>query len=296
MIDGEIENALKKIVGNLKTFVPLSEYTTFKTGGSAKYLAEAESEEELKNLHKYIKEKNIPHFLLGYGSNTLAKDDGFDGVIIKLSGEFKKISHEETKLSCGGGVFLPALQAYATKNSLSGLEPLSGIPGSVGGAVVINAATKFGSISDAMESVRTLEEDLNYKTLKKKEIVFSYRNSSLKNNIVVGATFAMTPKRPEEILKKINNYMVHRSVTQPLKPSAGSIFKNPPGHFAGKLIEGCGLKGKKIGGAMISEEHANFIINNGNAKSEDILELIDMARKKVKEEFGINLELEIKIL
>lgn len=287
---------LKKIVRILKTDIPLSEHTTFKTGGRAKWLAEAENEEELKALYEYAIKKNIPHFLLACGSNTLARDEGFDGLIIKLSGEFKKISHEKTKLSCGGGVFLPTLQAYAVRNSLSGLESLSGIPGSVGGAIMINAGTKFGNISEVLESVRVLDGTLNYIALEKSEIKFSYRNSSLKNKIVVGATFTMSRKKPDEILKKINEYMSYRVRTQPTKPSAGSIFKNPPGYFAGKLIEECGLKGKKIGGAMISEEHANFIVNNGNAKSKDILELIDTARKEVKEKFGINLELEINIL
>ncbi|MDI6756578.1 MAG: UDP-N-acetylmuramate dehydrogenase [Endomicrobiia bacterium] len=288
---------LLAVASDVKESEPMACRTTFRIGAEAGFFVTAKNAGELKSLLGLIRSKNEKYFILGAGSNVLFAARRYDGVIVSLDGDFRKISRDGNTVTAGAAVRLAILEAFAVKEGLSGLEPLSGIPGAVGASVAGNAGTRFGSIEDTMESVTILDGALAEKNLPKNSVTFSYRNSSLTGHIVLEASFALKPDRPPEILKRINSFMARRSATQPHLPSAGSVFKNPPsGDPAGKLIEACGLKGYKIGGAAISSEHANFIVNTGAAAAEDVLALMRLASEKVEKNFGVKLEPEIKVV
>lgn len=235
--------------------------------------------------------------VLGAGSNVLMGDKGFDGVVIKLAGDFSEYSFDGTKASAGAGARIPVLVNKCMENGLSGLEALAGIPGTVGGALVSNAGTKEGCIGDAVSSVEVMAANGNIETLKKKEIVFGYRSSSLDGKLILKAEFSLKKAQKNDILKNINELLLRRSAAQPLDAwSVGSIFKNPGGDSAGRLIEAAGLKGMQFGGAKVSEKHANFLVNAGGATAADMRNLIAAVRNKVRESSGVELELEIKII
>ena len=289
--------AILAVAADVKENEPMSGRTTFRAGGNAKYFVTAQHLAELKNLLSLLRAENEKYFLLGAGSNVLFASDVYDGVVIALGGGFRQISRNGVSVTAGAAARMGALEAFAVKEGLSGLEPLSGIPGTVGGAATGNAGANGVAVADIFESADVLDDNLEAKSIPKSGAEFFYRGSSLSPFTVLAATFLLKPDKPSEILKRIDGVMSRRVASQPHLPSAGSVFKNPRGAApAGKLIEDCGLKGEKIGGAMISNEHANFIVNAGKATAADILALMDTATAKVKEKFGVSLEPEIKVV
>ena len=280
---------------------PLKKYTTFEIGGPADLFIEICSLPELIKLMKFIKKNNIPFFVIGNGSNLLVSDEGFRGIIIKLSGEFNAINIlPNSKVQCGCGVSLARVCVFALKNNLSGLEFAWGIPGSCGGAVYMNAGAYNSEISDLLDSSTFITPDGEIKTFYKKDMQFSYRKSiyTNKNYIALFMVLNLKPGKKEEIQEKMQENIKKRKLKQPLEfPNCGSVFKRPGnGYYAGALIEKCGLKGKSFGGAMVSTKHAGFIINTGSATCKDVARLIRYIKKNVYDKFGILLECEVKTL
>jgi len=293
-IKDEFKNFLSERV---KENTLLSQFTSFKTGGIAKIIVFPENKEEVKDIF-YLSEKYQKDILiLGKGTNILISDYGFDGVIISTL-LLKKITKKENFIISESGVLISSLLNFCLKNNSGGIEFLSGIPGTIGGALITNAGLKKEWIGEKVEWVEIYDKKKkDFEILKREEIKFSYRDSNLKNMFIINACLRTEKKRKEEIKNKIQNYMKERIEKQPLREnSAGSVFKNPENFYAGELIEKCGLKGYCIGDACISERHANFIINKGKAKSSDIYNLIKIIQNKVKEKFRVELELEIKII
>ena len=282
-------------IKNIKENESLKLHTTYKVGGVAKYYISPESVDELIKLVKYLKENNIKYMILGNGSNTIFSSKTYDGVVINLS-NLNKMEINGNKIFVEAGYQLIKLALDAMNNSLSGLEFASGIPANVGGAIFMNAGAYKSEIANIITDVTFLDEDLNIKTLNKDELDFSYRHSIFqeKDYIIISANLKLEYGDKEEIKEVINTRKERRMETQPLEyPSAGSVFRNPAEDiYAGKLIEDLGLKGYSIGDAKISEKHANFIINNGNATGEDIKDLIDLVKNKVKEKYNIDLIVE----
>ncbi len=284
---------------------PLSRHTSFRIGGPASFFAVCESISELKDIISVCKEEKVRWFVLGNGTNVLAPDEGFDGVVIKLGGAFGELSVSENindgsaLITAGAGASLAHLAVYALKKGFTGLEFAHGIPGSVGGAVYMNAGAFNREIADCIVSAEALTKDGEIVTYGREELELGYRKSRFMGNdeIVLDATFYVKvyPRIPIRAL--MEEYRKRRAEKQPLEmPSAGSAFKRPEGSFAGKLIEEAGLKGFKIGGAMVSEKHAGFIVNTGEATAKDVEELIEAVRRKVFENSGIMLEPEVKII
>ena len=268
--------------------------TTYKTGGICKYLVSPKNIDSLIQLLRILKNSNINYKVLGNGSNILVSDDTFNGVIIKLD-KLNDLEINEKTVTVGAGHSLISLSLTCSNKGLSGLEWLSGIPGTVGGAVYMNAGAYLKSISDSLIEIKVLDNELNVKTLKNEELGFGYRKSNLMDNkfIVLSASFMLEEGEKDEILKVIKDRKERRITSQPLEyPSAGSVFRNPEGDYAGRLVEECGLKGKTIGGAQISEKHANFVINKDNATSNDIKQLIELAKSEVYKKFNIELKVE----
>ena len=235
-------------------------------------------------------------YVLSGGTNVLFSDKGYRGAIIRLAGDFRKISVLENEISCGSGVLLSDVLKIALENDLVGLEYMAGIPGTVGGAVYGNTGSKDEWISAAIKTVEVYK-NLRKELVNKEEIVFGYRKSGLENCIISKVNFSLKKDTKNGSLKKISGSIRKRLETQPLNmPNAGSIFKNPNGFSVGKLIEEAGLKGKCVGGAQISKLHGNFIVNTGGALAKDVLTLIDLVRERIKEKFSIDLETEIKII
>ncbi len=275
---------------------PLCRHTSFKIGGDAELFVTVFNSEQLKAVVDTCKENDIPLFILGKGSNLLISDNGLKGVVLTLGGEFRNISVKENTITCGAGVNLAKLCTFAMNRSLKGLEFAFGIPGSVGGAVFMNAGAYGGEMKDVVTSVTYLSKDSKVLTLDSSQLDFSYRHSVFKDNggIVLSATIQLQRGKQDEIKALMDDIMNRRKSKQPLEyPSAGSVFKRPQGNFAGTLIEQCGLKGKTIGGAQVSEKHAGFIINIGGATCEDVLNLVRFIQDTVKEETGYFLEREI---
>lgn len=275
----------------------LRNYTTFKIGGPAEFFIQPKNINALRQLLRFVKRYHLPLRVIGAGSNILSSDKGFKGVVLKLnSAGFKSIIFKHTNFSAGSAVTLNQVLNIAQRKGLSGLEFLAGIPGTVGGALIMNAGAQGESIGDFVEEARVMDYNGKIKTLNKRDIKFGYRTSNLAKYIILSASFNLLKKDKEEIKERITRYLNYRKATQDLsKPSAGCIFKNPNGMSAGKLIDLCALKGKSIGGATISLRHANFILNQGGAYASDVLELMRLIRKKVKAKFNIALEPEIKI-
>ena len=298
---------LEEIVGkeNLFSDMPMSRYTTFRVGGNAAYLANVESEEILIRLIALLRKEGMGYYLLGNGSNLLVSDQGYDGVIIRLQGGFLHISeiakeYPDVKfLQAGAAVLLSKAAQTAAERGLTGLEFAYGIPGTVGGAIVMNAGAYGGEMRQVVESVRLLDENLQIVTLKNDEMTFGYRTSILKKKpyVALSAKLRLSSGDTKEITAKMNDNMSARKEKQPLEyPSAGSTFKRPEGYFAGKLIQDAGLRGYRVGGAQVSEKHCGFVINTGNATASDIYHLIMDVRDKVRETSGVPLEPEVIFL
>lgn len=276
--------------------VELKKHCSYGVGGPARYYAEPTSTSELSELITEFHEKDIPLFILGKGSNILMSDAGFDGAVINLS-EMKEISISENTVTAQAGALLTKTVMKAVTLGLAGMEDLAGIPGTVGGGVLMNAGAYSQTISDTLVSVTWLDmESGEIITSPKEELTFSYRTSSFKNRsaVILSAQFSLTEGDPAALRETVMAIQEKRRAMQPLNfPSCGSVFKRPPGNYAGALIEAAGLKGFSVGGAQVSEKHANFIINQNHATAEDIRSCISEVRKAVHGHSGILLEPEV---
>jgi len=283
---------------SIKENACIAPYCSMKAGGNAKYLCFPESPDELKACILLMREKDVKTLILGNASNTLFSDEGYDGAVI-FTTRLNKVEVFGEKITAECGVSLSSLAMAAAKESLTGLEFSYGIPGTVGGAVYMNAGAYGGEIADCFSEGLYLTPDLQEVVLTRAEMGFSYRKSVLSQNgyILLNAAFALRKGDPDKIRAAMDNFMRLRREKQPLEyPSCGSAFKRPPNAYAGALIEQCGLKGYAIGGAQVSEKHAGFIINKDNAKANDIIKLIDYVSDTVFEKTGIRLEPEIRII
>lgn len=276
----------------------MKEHINFEVGGPADILLIPSKVEQIIESIKICKQNNIPYFVMGNGSNLLVKDGGIRGVVIKLTGLTNlEVKDEEIKADCG--VMLKELSDKALENSLTGLEFACGIPGSVGGAVFMNAGAYNGEIKNVIKEAEVITSSGEIITLSKDELELGYRTSKVMkdNSIVINATFKLEKGNKEEIKETIDDLTQKREEKQPLEyPSAGSTFKRPEGYFAGKLIQDSGLKGYSIGGAAVSSKHSGFVINKGNATAKDILDLIAYIQEKVKKQFGVELHTEVRII
>lgn len=275
--------------------INLAPLTTFKIGGPAKYFCQVKTEEELIQVIKWAKKKKVPYFVMGGGSNLLISDQGFKGLVIKLSMEQCQLI--ENKLLLGSALRLSRAVMFLVKNNLIGLEWAVGIPGTVGGAVRGNVGAFGQEISDCLLKATVLRGGKIIE-LKNKEIKFAYRQSIFKKNkdIILNVVLGLKKGKKQENEKIIQDILQRRKKFHPSQPSAGCIFKNPKPKSAGSLIDQCGLRGKQIGGAKISEKHANFIINTGQARAIDVKNLIELIKKQVKDKFDIELKEEIEYL
>ena len=279
--------------------ISLSTLTTYKTGGIAKLVVYPNNINNLKQMLKLIHKYNIKYFILGKGSNTLFSDKEFNGVIIKLD-KLNNFKIKQTEIYVESGMILSKLVQASVKNELTGLEFAIGIPGTIGGAIYMNAGAYGNNMSNIVKSVIVLNEKFQIKEIPLEKLKFDYRYSIFQDNknlICVAANIKLEHGNHDEIASKIKENLLKRKNSQPLEyPSAGSVFRNPEGNYAGKIIEELGLKGKNIGGAEISTKHANFIINKNNASSSDILNLIKFVQKEVKDKYKIDLKLEQQLV
>lgn len=279
---------------------PLKNHTTFKIGGNCIALIEPREVSDIVETIKICRENSIKFFVIGNGSNLLVPDEGYNGVIIKLKGEFSTIKVEGEYLIVNSGAKLSEVYTVAYENSLTGFEFASGIPGTIGGAIYMNAGAYGGEMKDIVESVQVLDLDnFELRELKNEELEFSYRKSIIqrKNYIVTTIKLKLQKGNKEEINAVYEDLRERRNSKQPLNfGSAGSTFKRPEGHFASKLIEDAGLKGYHINDAWVSEKHSGFVVNKGNASYKEVMELIKYVQKVVFEKFGVKLETEVRIL
>ncbi len=278
--------------------VPLNGCTTLKVGGKADYLLTAGTEEGFCGALAYIQEKKIPCLLLGNGSNVLVKDGGFRGVVVRMGREFGKIERTDDGLYAQAGALMSLLSKAALDAGLTGLEFAQGIPGTVGGGIYMNAGAYGGEMSQVVKYVR-LFDGKKIRNVPVEEMQFGYRHSLAMEEkaVVLGAAFRLEKGNPAEIQEKMQDFAQRRRSKQPLEyPSAGSFFKRPTGYFAGALIEQSGLKGVSCGGAQVSEKHAGFLINTGNATAKDFLDLMEKVQTEVYKNFGVHLENEVRIV
>lgn len=283
--------------GLIKRNEPLGSYTTFGVGGPAEVFFEPRTNDEVRELLAFGRDNNLPVKVIGKGSNILVNDSGVRGVVLYFgSDNFNKIERENASIVVGASVSLPLLVNKSIEWGLGGLEPLIGIPGTVGGAVAINAGGKYGTISECIQSVTAIEIDGSIRRYDREDVDFGYRKNCFPNQVITEIMLKLKKCGSSELRRRSREILEEKKKSQPLSAkSAGCIFKNPNGYSAGYLIEHAGLKGKIIGGAKVSEKHANFIINTGNACAADLLRLIDMARSTVLEKFNVLLELEIQV-
>jgi UDP-N-acetylenolpyruvoylglucosamine reductase len=277
---------------------PLAKRTTLRVGGPADFYLEPANEKDLAGILKSCRKRKTPFFILGRGSNLLVRDGGFRGVVICLcQPAFAKIEITGDKLRGGAGAKLKNVAVEARRHGLSGVEFLAGIPGSLGGALRMNAGAMGGQTFDVVESVRLMDFDGNVCELPPREMEVAYRGCAmLRERVALAAIFKCHAAPPDDIERRMKTFSERRWESQPAAPSAGCIFKNPATIPAGKLVEELGLKGKRVGGAVVSAEHGNFIINEGAATAKDVLELIEILKAKAKAERGIELQTEVEII
>ncbi len=279
---------------------PMSKHTTLRVGGNAKVFLTPSSYDEVSSIVKLLRDENIKFFVIGKGSNLLVKDEGFDGVIIKISNKLSEIKLiENNQIYVEAGCTFRKLSRLALSNELEGLEYADGIPGTVGGAIAMNAGAYGGEIKDSIVYATVLDENGNIIKLSNEELKLSYRKSIVdeKDIIILNAVFKLKKGTLQNIKENMEDFAKRRKLNQPIdKLSAGSTFKRPINNYAGKLIEDCGLKGYSIGGAVVSTKHSGFIVNEDNASAKDILDLINYVKKLVFQKFGVELELEVKVI
>lgn len=274
----------------------LSKYTWMRVGGSADYYVEPADKKDLIDIAEYFRRNSFSYVLLGRGSNVLVSDEGVKGAVINLESALSNIQLQGDIIFAEAGVWLQKFVDFCIQHEFAGVEMLAGIPGTIGGAVVMNAGAHGGEISDHIVEVEALRSG-QMKRIAKADGEFSYRHSGFADDIVLSASFSLPKGNKEELSKRRKEFILKRNETQPMElPNSGSMFKNPHNTYAAKLIEQAGLKGKRIGNAQISEKHSNFIVNLGNAKAADILQLIELARRTVYQNSGIQLELEVKLV
>lgn len=290
-----MENLFSECKGLIAFHHPMAAHTSYKVGGPARVYAEPETLEALVQILEIAETNQIETFLLGRGSNLLVSDDGFNGLVINLARCCQTLTRDVNRIYAGAGVSLDAFLQFCCKHGLSGLEDLSGIPGSVGGALKMNAGAFDVTIFDRVLTVDTLNEHRRRVVLARNEIEVAYRKvPTLVGRVILGATFDLTETSPEDVTNKRRGILDRRLAKQPLEyPSCGSVFKRPVGHYVGKLIETAGCKGLVIGGAEVSEKHANFILNKNKASAQDIYQLIQLVKKRVYEAHGVALETEV---
>ena len=283
---------------------PMSRHTTFRIGGPAALMALPRTVGEAKAAVKAARALEVEPFFLGNGSNLLAADGGYPGFVVKLAGEFEEIFTKVLEdgtlaLVAGGAALLSRMSSRALEEGFTGLEFAGGIPGSLGGAVTMNAGAYGGEMAQVMEFVNVLTNDGTIQTFSKEECQFGYRKSIFSGSdyLILEAIFSLEPGDPEVIRARMEELAAKRREKQPLEyPSAGSMFKRPPGHFAAALIDQCGLKGLTVGGAQVSEKHAGFVVNRGGATCGDVLALVDQVKEEVLRQTGVELEMEVKVL
>lgn len=283
-------------VGEIRPHEPMSRHTTMKVGGAADLLIIPHDLEALRRVLVAAHRVGLPVMTLG-GSNVIVRDGGIAGVVVKLSRLNRIRVVEDYRIIAEAGVLLPRLARAAARAGLSGLEFAIGIPGTVGGSIIMNAGTREGELAPLTESVTLMRMDGELLTLGRDALRFRYRHADLPAGCVVSVQFALTPAPTAQIEATMARMLQTRSATQPLHfPSAGCVFKNPPGDSAGRLIEAAGLKGCRLGGAQVSDRHANFIVNRGAARAGDVLSLIRHVGRQVEQRFGVTLELEVRIV
>lgn len=289
------ERLLKALRCNVRENVPLAEYTSFRIGGPATLLAEPATMAELVSLLQQLQEHNADYFYLGLGSNILVSDEGLDVVVVRATGELTRIWQDGNELHAGPAARLLDLTAYAAVRGLSGMEQLSGIPGTVGGGLYMNAGAYGKEICETFSSADLFDAASRVRRIAGSEVGFAYRSApAFKQGIILGSRYRLVPGERKSIFAEMRRVWKLRRAKQPLEfPSAGSIFKRPPGDFAGRLIEAVGGKGVKIGGAMIPEKHAGIFINVGGATAADVCNLVREIRLRVYQQFGILLETEV---
>lgn len=275
---------------------PLCNHTTFRVGGKADAFLSVRNEEQLRKAVLLCKEYDVPFLILGNGSNLLVSDDGYRGMVILVGKDMSDITVDGNTIIAMAGATLGSVSQTAAKNFLGGMEFASGIPGTIGGAIVMNAGAYDGEMKMIVEEVRVLTQDGEILTLSNEELEFGYRTSRVKKEklIVLSVKLLLQPQKQELIYEKMNDFAARRREKQPLEfPSAGSTFKRPEGMFAGKLIMDAGLRGYSVGDAQVSEKHCGFVINKGNATAKEIHKLIYDVQEKVKESFEVTLEPEV---
>ena len=295
----DIHSKLVEIIDKNRIFQNemMKKHTCFKIGGPADFFIIIESVEELKAVLKFAKELDIPVTCIGNGSNLLIKDNGIRGLTIKL--DFKDLTINEDEIEAGAGVPIPVLARKAYENGLSGLEFASGIPGTLGGAIKINAGAYGGEFKDVVDFTTYLDNNLQIHTVSNEDQNFSYRNSRFNNtdDIIISAKMKLKKENKDIIKAKMDELSAKRKDKQPINfPNAGSVFKRKNEYIAAEVIDKCGLKGYNIGDAYISDLHAGFIVNKGNATAQDVIQLIEYIKNTVHEKYNINLELEIKVI
>lgn len=274
-------------------------HTTFKIGGPVDIMVLPQDEEDVATVVSFCRQRDIPLFIFGVGSNLLVRDRGIRGVAMKLGENLDEVEVSGEEIYAQAGVKLSALSRIAAFHSLSGLEFAEGIPGSLGGALVMNAGAYDGEMQDVVIAVRAISPDGSIKTFNNKEVRFGYRQSIFQSNgyIVISATLKLVTGKRKEIEKQMLEFARRREEKQPLdKPSAGSTFRRPPGFYVGPMLEELGFKGYQIGDAQVSSKHAGFIVNNGNATARDVLDLIAYIQQKAQERFGVDLQPEIRVV
>lgn len=296
----KLGNIITIAKGKVRFNAPMRNYTSFGIGGQADVLVDAIDAEDLKNIISFANENNIQVFVLGEGSNLLVTDKGIRGITLKLKGEFEKIEFSDNIVKAGAGCLWMSLIMECVDKGFGGLEFGSGIPGSVGGAVVMNAGTSFGEVFNVLEEIEVIDKNTTQrKIMKKNEIKFHYRSTDIvdKNLIVISAVFSLKKEAREICRRKVEDILNKRKQSQPLNlQSAGCIFKNPNGSYAGKIIEELNFKGKQNGDIQISPKHANFFVNFGSGTAKDVISLIEEVEKAALDKKGIKLEREIIIV
>ena len=294
-------NQLIQIVDKEQVLIdePMKKHTTFRVGGPADYFVMPKNIEEVQKIVAFCKDAKMPYYVLGNGSNLLVSDAGYRGVIIQIYKSMSEITVEDTTIRAQAGALLSKIGNIALDAELTGFEFAAGIPGAVGGAVVMNAGAYGGEMKDILKSATVLTTDGEVLTLYNEELELGYRTSIIakKDYVVLEAEYELQKGDKADIRAKMDELKVQRVTKQPLEyPSAGSTFKRPEGYFAGKLIQDAGLRGFSVGGAQVSEKHCGFVINKGNATAADIIELMRQVSEKVMQEFGVLLEPEVKML
>lgn len=277
---------------------PMKNHTSFKIGGTADYMVLPNTNEQILNIRKFCVENDVPLYVIGNGSNLLVSDNGLRGVVMKLGKNFSDYTINKDTITAKSGLLLSKLANIAMNNSLSGLEFASGIPGSLGGAIYMNAGAYDGEMKDIVVSTKYIDENGTICTVNGDEHKFSYRHSIFgANDIILECTMKLSYGEKGNICSYMRELNSRRKEKQPLEyPSAGSTFKRPEGYFAAKLIDDCGLRGYKTGGAMVSEKHCGFVINADNATCDDVLKLMEHIQNVVMKKYGVELEAEVKIL